>query len=197
MPSKALHTFEHAIQDAVDLLSHFDSLNKKPPPPEIEVLKRASLVMALAALEAYFEDLLVESVSALCDQSRADERLSEFFRTSLENDLKTFHTPSADRVRPMFMKYFGYDVTEGWSWNHCDPVKARFELNHLAKKRGDIAHRSWRPLPGQAIPHAVTRDEMRKHIHFIKELVKATDAYVQENSNKSLQPTPKSGAADL
>ena len=40
MTSKALQTFDHAIQDAVDLLSHFDSLNKKPPPPEIEVLKR-------------------------------------------------------------------------------------------------------------------------------------------------------------
>lgn len=35
--------------------------------------------------------------------------------------------------------------------------------------------------------HAVTRDEMRKHIHFIKELAKATDAYVQKNSDNALQ----------
>lgn len=195
MSSKALQTFEHTIQDAVDLLSHFDSLNKKPPPPEIEVLKRASLVMALAALEAYFEDLLVESVAAVCGQSSADKRLSEFFRISLENDLKTFHTPSTDRVRPIFTKYLGYDVTEGWAWNHCDPTKARSELNRLAKKRGDIAHRSWRPLPGQPTQHAVTRDAMRKHIHFIKELAKATDAYVQENSNNSLQATALTGRA--
>ena len=189
MTSKALQTFEHAIQDAVDLLSHFDSLNKKPPPPENEVLKRASLVMAMAALEAYFEDLLVESVATLCGDSSEDERLSEFFRTSLDNELKTFHTPSTDRVRPIFVKYLGYDVTKGWSWNHCDPAKARSELNRLAKKRGDIAHRSWRPLPGQPMPHAVTRDAMRKHIHFINELAKATDAYVQEKSNNSLQTT--------
>lgn len=195
MPSKALQTFEHAIQDAIDLLTHFDSLNKKPPPPEIEVLKRASLVMALAALEAYFEDLLFELVDALCLENTAGERLSEFFRTSLDNDLKTFHTPSTDRVRPMFAKYLGYDVTEGWLWNNCTQAKARTELNRLAKKRGDIAHRSWRPLPGQPMPHAVTRDEMRKHIHFIKELAKATDTYVHENSNKSLKPAPKSGAA--
>ena len=187
MTSKALNAFEHAIQDAVDLMSHFDSLNKKPPPPENEVLKRASLVMALAALEVYFEDLLVESVAALCEKSSADERLSEFFRASLENDLKTFHTPSTDRVRPMFVKYLGYDVTEGWSWNHCDQAKARSELNRLAKKRGDIAHRSGRPLPGKPVQHAVTRDEMRKHIHFIKELAKATDTYVQKNSDNALQ----------
>lgn len=189
MASKALQTFEHAIQDAIDLLSHFDFLNKNPPQPEIEVLKRASLVMALAALETYFEDLLVESVSALCAESRADERLLEFFRTSLANDLKIFHTPSTDRVRPMFVKYLGFDVTEGWQWNHCGPSKARAELNRLAKKRGDIAHRSWRPLPGQPTPHAVTREAMRKHIHFIKELAKATDAHVQENSNTVLQST--------
>lgn len=197
MTSKALQTFDHAIQDAVDLLSHFDSLNKKPPPPEIEVLKRASLVMALAALEAYFEDLLLELVAALCEKSSADQRLSEFYRASLEIDLKTFHTPSADRVRPMFEKYLGYDVTEGWSWNNCDPSKARSELNRLAKKRGDIAHRSWRPPPGQPMRHVVTRDAMRKHIHFIKELAKATDAYVQENSNTSLQPTSGRDAAFL
>ena len=53
MTSRAFQTFEHAIQDADDLLNHFDALNKHPPPPEIEVLKRASLVMALAALETY------------------------------------------------------------------------------------------------------------------------------------------------
>jgi hypothetical protein len=53
MTSKAFQTFEHAIQDAVDLLNHFDALNSQPPPPEAEVLKRAGLVMALAALESY------------------------------------------------------------------------------------------------------------------------------------------------
>jgi len=184
MTSRALLTFNHAIQDATELLDHFDALNRKPPPPEIEVLKRAGLVMALAALETYFEDLLVESVESLCSNSNTDERLSEFIQASLTSDLKVFHTPSTDRVRPIFKKYLGFDVTEGWTWNHCDPKKARAELNRLAKKRGDIAHRSGRPLPGQPTQHAVTRDAMRKHIHFIKELVRSTDEYVQQNSNK-------------
>jgi len=181
MTSTALHTFEHAIQDATDLLDHFDTLNKKPPPPEIEVLKRAGLVMALAALETYFEDLLVECVERLCSQSNGNERLSSFIRRSLEGDLKVFHTPSADRIKPIFFKYLGYDITEGWSWNNYDPIKARSELNRLAKKRGDIAHRSGRPIPGQPMQHAVTRDAMRKHINFINELVKATDIFAQKS----------------
>jgi len=182
MGSQAVQTFDHAIQDAVELLDHFDTLNNQPPPPEIEVLKRAGLVMALAALETYFEDLLVESVESLCNESTSSERMSKFTKSSLKNDLKVFHTPSTDRVRPIFKKYLGYDITEGWSWNNSNPSKARAKLNQLAKKRGDIAHRSGRPLPGQPAQHAVTRDEMRKNVHFIKELVRTTEVYVQENS---------------
>lgn len=182
MASQALQTFEHAIQDAIDLLNHFDVLNTNPPPPEIEVLKRASLVMALAAIETYFEDRLIEAAEKISAKPNAEPYLAQFFKDSLANDLKVFHTPSTDRVRPIFKKYLSLDVTEGWSWNNCDPAMARKALNQLAKKRGDIAHRSWRPMSGepQPKPHAVTREELRKHIHFIKQLALATDAFLDE-----------------
>lgn len=180
MPSRAIQTFDHAIEDAVDLLNHFDALNTKPPPPQIEVLKRASLVMALAALETYLEDRLVEASEALCARSVEDSALAKFLRESLDNDLKYFHTPSTDRVRPLFQKYLGIDITEGWVWNNVEPGAARAELNRLAKKRGDIARRSWRPVENQAQPqgHVVTRDDLRKHIHFVRQLVLATDVYL-------------------
>lgn len=174
MPSKASRTFDHAIQDAVDLVNHFDRLNTLPPPPQNEVLKRASLVMALAALETYFEDRLVEAVDALIGKGESD--LARFMQNSLTNDLKTFHTPSTDRVRPMFQKYLGLDITEGWRWNQTEVAAARSELNALAKKRGDIAHRSGRPAGGSPAKHAVSRDDLRRHIHFIRQLVAATDA---------------------
>ncbi len=59
---------------------------------------------------------------------------------------------------------------------------ARKGLNKLAKKRGDNAHRSWRPLSGEAQPgpHKVTRDDLRKHIHFVEQLAQATDAFLDE-----------------
>lgn len=174
MPSKASLTFDHALQDAVDLVNHFDKLNTQPPPPENEVLKRASLVMALAALETYFEDRLVEAVEAVA--GTGEGHLPQFMRDCLANDLKYFHTPSTDRVRPLFQKYLGVDITEGWKWNHMEPSAARNELNKLAKKRGDIAHRSGRPANGVPAKHAVSRDDLRKHIHFIRQLVAATDA---------------------
>lgn len=178
MTSTALQTFEHAIQDAIDLLGHFDSINKQPPPPEAEVLKRASLVMALAALETYVEDRIIEATHAIAGLGSEESRLSKFYKSSLETDLKYFHTPSTDRIKAIFDKYLGFDVTEGWAWNNYDPVRARNELNKLAKKRGDIAHRSWRPVAGQPTPHAVTREDLRKSIRFIKDLVEATDAFL-------------------
>lgn len=178
MNSTAFETFEHAIQDAIDLLAHFDSLNSQPPRPEAEVLKRASLVMALAALETYVEDRVVEAANAVAGLGSEASRLAKFYKSSLENDLKYFHTPSTDRIRAIFDKYLGIDVTEGWVWNNYDPVRARSELNRIAKKRGDIAHRSWRPVAGEPTPHAVTREDLRKHIRFIRDLVGATDAFL-------------------
>ncbi len=182
MKSKALEEFEHALQDSTDLLKHFDTLNTKPPPPDIEVLKRASLVMALAALEAYFEDRVVEAVDVICSKNQRSDTLADFYRRSLETDLKSFHSPTTERVKQIFQKYLGVDVSDGWVWNNCDPGKAKVELNQLVKKRGDIAHRSLRPTPSESQPrqHAVTRDDLRKHIHFITQVATATDRFLAE-----------------
>ena len=180
MKSKALETFEHALQDSTDLLKHFDALNTKPPPPDIEVLKRASLIMALAALETYFEDRILEAVNEICRNTQNSRILENFIVKSIETDLKYFHSPSTDRVKQIFRKYLDIDITEAWSWNNCDPGKARAELNRLVKKRGDIAHRSLRPTAKGAPPqpHAVTRDSLRKYIHFITQIANTSDVYL-------------------
>lgn len=183
MTSESYEIFNHTIQDSLDLMNNFDLLNKQPPPPEIEVFKRASLVMALAALETYFENRITEAVESICDKHDNDDRLSAFYLRSLDVDLKSFHSPNVDRVKTVFQKYLSVDVTQSWSWNNCTPEQAKIELNKIVKKRGDIAHRSLRPVPGQPVAHAVTRDELRKTIHFIRELVKATDAYLSNLPN--------------
>lgn len=180
MDSRSLHDFEHAIKDALDLLKHFDLLNASAPtpPPEAEVMKRASLVMALAALETYVEDRIVEAADRVVGVDTTGGRLAVFYRNALENDLKRFHVPNVERIRKIFRMYFDIDVTEGWTWNNYTPAKARIELDNIAQKRGSIAHRSARPKPGQVSPHVVTREDLRKHIQFIRDLAKATDAHL-------------------
>ena len=56
----------------------------KAPPPEIEVLKRASLVMALAALETYVEDRIVEAADAVSGRGSEANHLVKFYKASLE-----------------------------------------------------------------------------------------------------------------
>ncbi|HEL3240325.1 hypothetical protein I5V52_22765 [Stenotrophomonas maltophilia] len=178
MSSHAFQTFTHVIQDAADLLAHFDTINSQPPPDNAEVLKRASLVMALAALETYIEDRISEAAEQLAGRDKEGGRMRAFYLASLENDLRYFHTPTSDRVGKIFEKYLQINVFDGWVWNHYDPARAKGHLNAIAKKRGDIAHRSLRPVPGQPAAHAVTREDLRKHIRFISDLVAATDKHI-------------------
>lgn len=178
--SQAFVTFQYSIKDATDLLDHFDSINTNPPPSNAEVLKRASLIMALAALETYIEDRITEASKKITANNTQNEKLQTFFTKSLQNDLKTFHTPSTVRIKSIFDKYFDIDVTTGWEWNNFDQSKVKSELDIIAKKRGDVAHRSLRPQPGHPMPHAVTRDELSKHIRFICNLVTATEKFLSD-----------------
>lgn len=50
--SQAKVKFVSGIEDAEDLLAHFDTIHKQQP-NKAEVLKRAGLIMALTAWETY------------------------------------------------------------------------------------------------------------------------------------------------
>jgi hypothetical protein len=80
----------------------------------------------------------------------------------------------------MYQKYLGLDITDAWRWNNMEPSSARSELNALAKKRGDIAHRSGRPVEGGPTKHPVSRDDLRRHMHFFRQLVSATETVLAE-----------------
>ena len=109
--SQAGDTFAQSILDAEHLLKHFNTLNSKPPPSELEVLKRAGLIMAMTAWETYVEDRLLEAAAErlraltdrrsprLCRQNsmtksgacttRTRSRPSNCFATTLESILRT------------------------------------------------------------------------------------------------------------
>jgi len=69
--------------------------------------------MTSRALQTYFEDRLLEAAESISAKANSESYLADFYKNSLESDLKVFHTPSTDRVRPIFKKYLGLDVTEG------------------------------------------------------------------------------------
>lgn len=173
-PSRAHTAFLEGIKDAENLLAHFNTLNVKPPPPEIEVLKRAGLVMAMTAWETYVEDRVIEAATARL-AGLTDSALSNFVQSRLSEEIKRLHNPSAEKTVQLFVDYAGVDVSGSWSWNHVTPQVAKQRLNDYLKLRGDVVHRSRVVAKGPPKPDPVTKDDLHRAIVFLKELVKATD----------------------
>ena len=178
--SEARISFDYGIKDAEDLLAHFDSINTKPPPENAEVLKRAALVMVLTAWETYVEDRVAERLKKKLSIV-AGSYAGNFIEKRLQLELKQFHNPNTEKTKKLFLDYLEVDITQGWNWANTDPVKAKKLLNECIAKRGDAVHRSKPVNNGAPAPHLVKRDELVKVIRFVKELVYATENYLNEN----------------
>jgi len=178
--SEAKISFEYGIQDAENLLGHFDAINTNPPPGNAEVLKRAGLVMALTAWETYVEDRVSEGLDKKLSVV-AGSYAGDFIQKRLQLDLKQFHNPNAEKTKRLFKEYLEVDVTQGWKWANTDPATATKLLNEWISKRGDAVHRSKPISNGSPMPHLIKRDELVKAITFIKQLVNATEIHLDAN----------------
>jgi hypothetical protein len=176
--SRAAATFDSSIEDAVTLLAHFDSVNKASP-ESAEVLKRAGLVMALTAWETYVEDRVTEAVNARLRVLEGSS-VGKFVTAKLDEELKRFHNPTAEKTKRLFADYLEIDVTASWKWLNFEPVTARKALDELILKRGDAVHRSKAANGGTPAPHLVKREDLEKAIRFLKGLVAATDKALAE-----------------
>ena len=170
--SDAGNNFKNSIKDAENLLGHFDSLNNHPPPPELEVLKRAGLIMAMTAWETYVEDRVEEAcakrLSGLTDRSIAD-----FVQCKLTEEISRLNNPTSGRTIQLFRDYTDTDLEQSWNWNNVDVKAAKEQLDSYLKLRGDIVHRSRALLPGA--PDPVKKEDLRRVISFLKNLVDATE----------------------
>ena len=180
--TKANDTFTHSIQDAENLLKHFDQLNKLPPPPENEVLKRAGLIMAMTAWETYVEDRLLEAAEERL-KCVADTSIAAFIQSKLNEEIKRLHNPTSEKCLQLFRDFAGVDLTSKWTWNNVDAKAARLRLDEYIKLRGDVVHRS-RPVPsGSPQAHAVTKEDLGRAIRFLKSLVQATENALSSGVN--------------
>lgn len=172
--SEAGSNFKNSIQDAENLLKHFNSLNDQPPAKELEVLKRAGLIMAMTAWETYVEDRVAEActqrLSGLTDRS-----IAAFVQDKLKDEISRLNNPASARTIQLFRDYAGVDLEQSWNWNSVEAKVARAQLDSYMKLRGDIVHRSRPPLPGTTAAHPVKKDDLRKVIGFLKKLVDLTE----------------------
>lgn len=115
--SKASEIFTQAILDSENLLNHFNMLNTKPPPPELEVLKRAGLIMAMTAWETYVEDRVMEAAFERL-VGLSDSSIGAFVQSKLDDEIKRLHNPTSDKTIQLFRDYAEVDLTDKWSWNN-------------------------------------------------------------------------------
>lgn len=182
MTSIAHEVFAQSIQDAVNLLGHFNTLNTKPPPPEIEVLKRAGLIMAMTAWETYVEDRVTEAATERLRGLR-DSSIATFMQSKLADEIKRLHNPTSEKTIQLFRDYANVDLTNKWIWNNYDDAKiVRERLNQYMKLRGDVVHRSRTIAPGPPQAHPVTKEDLEKVIRFLQGLVASTEAALQPTS---------------
>jgi hypothetical protein len=172
--TKAAEAFERSIRDAEDLLARFDAEKAGPNGQNGEVLKRAGLVMALAAWETYVKDR-IRSEFDVWLQAVDGSPIGKFVRRRLEEDLKRFFNPNSERTRRLFIDYFEVDITKEWAWLNYDAPTAKKTLDALIAKRGDAAHQANTAIHPSAEPHKVKREELEKGIRFLKGLVAATE----------------------
>lgn len=172
--SEASTTFSQSIQDADNLLKHFNVLNTKPPPPEIEVLKRAGLIMAMTAWETYVEDRLQEALDQRLSKLR-NRDIAELVAGKLSEEIGRLHNPDYNKTIALFTDYAGVDLKKFWSWNNCELQTVRERLGQYMKLRGDIVHRSRTISPGEPNSHPVKKVDLEKAISFLKSLVDATE----------------------
>jgi len=172
--SEASETFAQSIQDAENLLKHFNELNTNPPPPEIEVLKRAGLIMAMTAWETYVEDRLQEALTERLAELR-NRDIAGFVESKLAKEIKMLHNPGYDKTIELFRDYAGVQLTKFWSLNNWDLKTVKAKLGQYMKLRGDIVHRSQVIDPEAPKSHPVKKGDLEKAINFLKCLVEATE----------------------
>lgn len=172
-------SFDLSIQEAESVLRFYDELNDtNQRAKELEVLKRAGLIMALTAWETYVEDRIEESVSKLLAPISGTSA-ARFISARLCDELKRFHTPNSEKTKKFFSDYLDIDISQAWSWNQYDLPKVKAKLDDLVARRGEAAHRAKSAAAGFAQPDLIKIDELRKSINFLKKLVEVTDSFIE------------------
>lgn len=173
-PSQAAPRFEQAIQEAENLLLCFDRLNLQSAGTELEVLKRAGLLMAMTAWQNYVEDRLQEAVNARWAEA-ADDGLARFVQSGLDEAIGYPQAPSAEKTLQMFRELARRDLLPHWHWDGVDAQAAGEKLNGYLVLQGNVQRRRPVHVEGPARAHPVARDDLQGALHFLRALVEATE----------------------
>lgn len=131
---------------------------------------KAAIVLMTSALEAFIEDIIVESAARVAkklddparlptlvkqdivrrlDPGKHDLRWWDLagdgwrkaYRDEVSDFCERLNTPSSKNIRRLFTMSLGVaDVTSWWSWQGMRPEQAAAKLDRLISLRGTLAH---------------------------------------------------------
>jgi hypothetical protein len=171
--TQAAENFLKTIHDADVILKLIDDEKMKPAGAvrvDLDVMKRAGLILALTSWETYVKDCVREKIEFML-AGLGNSPVACIVREQMEVDLKHFNTPDTGKTRKIFKDYVRKDVTVNWK-------QTQTELDKWIELRGEAAHRAPKKVDenGAIAPHLISRDKLEKVICGLKKLVSATEA---------------------
>jgi hypothetical protein len=203
--SSAEGNFMFANGDVRVLLRLHDGATRSAagrPRPELEVLKRAAVILIVTAWESYIEDALISVASRRIDSAKKpsdtgkaflaiaqhwlDERpkppdveqwVGENWKVLLKRRLSTevraLNTPNTANVAKLTLRYLGVDITKKWRWPSTSSEKATRRLDELVELRGRLVHRG--KAFSLSTAAAVTRPSVVRGMELVARLVDCTE----------------------
>jgi hypothetical protein len=169
--TKAAEEFDKSIRDADIILEIFDEISRPGgsfSPDKSDVLKRAGLIVAMAAWETYVKECVAEKVDEIASElSKWYSPAADTLKERLGKELKHFSNPNTERTCKLFEEFAGKKVTLQWKMTQTD-------LDAWIVLRGIAAHVA--PKRGNPHPHLLDKKKLRRIIDGLKKLVDATEA---------------------
>jgi RiboL-PSP-HEPN len=198
--------FDFALGDVKILLSLHDQRTgggKGRPARELEVLKRAGVILAVTAWETFIEDTLEERFQAKIKAAQSPKDVESTFNSvaqawlareklkppelakwaldgwkailteKLSEEIGELNTPNSAKVRALFKRYISEDITKDWRWKGVSAPAACGRLDALIRLRGGLVHRGRELFEEKA---SVRRNHVVNAIALLERLVDRTEA---------------------
>lgn len=213
--------FRFAMGDVQRLLALHDAETKRRPGrpnPDLEVFKRAGVILAVTAWETFIEDTLSDALGKKLAAARTPKDVQstfnavanawlsqkdlkplqlaewaldgwkEMLRRHLQTEIEALNTPNSANIARLTKRYLGEDVTAAWRWRGLSALSARRRLDLLIALRGSLVHKA----KGVFEPARVRRRDVSGAIALLNRLAQATE----ETLGRQPRASAWSGGAD-
>jgi hypothetical protein len=194
--------FDFAMDDVAKLLKLHDAETaRRPGRPgrQVEVFKRAAIILGITAWESFIEDTIRACATTTLEFAAAPEEVRSWFNSTaerwlrespkppamsawtgngwkiflkrrLEDDLRKLNSPCCKNISELSKRYLNIDLPKKWIWRRTTAETAGQRLDHLINLRGELVHRG--PQFFKSTP--LRRHEVEQAISLLNNLVACT-----------------------